>query len=181
MKVKVLFLFFLLAFPAIGFSQHKRHSSRKPRDYPVISMGPEITGNIFYDGSLEQEANIYFNYSYGGFIVLRPLRGVGLESALDYGRWINGYPFYEIPVLLQFYGSSNTAVKLGPLFNFPIIDDPSKDDNEFLLGLRLGAGSQLAGFYIDFTQNRLLGNNREFNPSFMIGLGFKFRLVLLNF
>lgn len=180
MRSKVLLLIFLFTIPLLGFSQYKKSKSHS--DFQTISIGPEAGGIIAYGGNFNKDAKIYFNYSFGSFFILRPFQRFGLESELNYGKWVKSYSYYEIPILFQIYNQSDIAFKFGPLLNFPNVDENSVYSNDLQLGLRIGAGNQFSGFYVDFSRNRLLeeiaGAN---NSSFMIGFGLKLRVSLINF
>lgn len=183
MRSMILLLIFLFGISHLGFSQLNRCSSSGDCDNPIITIGPEGGGAILYEGNLNEEAKIHYNYNFGSFLILRPFQRFGLETGLIYGKWIKSYSYYEVPIILQIYNSSNFAFKIGPLLNFPILDDNSSNKkNNMQLGLRLGAGSQLMGFYVDYSKNRFSEETPGINNlSFMIGLGFKLRVGLINF
>jgi hypothetical protein len=181
MRSKVLILIFLITIPILSFSQYKNRKSKSHRDFPTISIGPEAGGIIAYGGNLNKDAKIYFNYSFGSFLILRPFQRFGLESELNYGKWVKSYSYYEIPILFQVYNQSDIAFKFGPLLNFPNVDENSVYSKDLQLGLRIGAGNQFTGFYVDFSKNRLLEKTASTSSSFMIGFGLKLRVGLINF
>ena len=175
-----LIIFHLLIFiPNLVFSQNRKRSKSKI-DFPVISIGPQIGGNIFYGGDFNMDAKIHFNYSFGSFIILRPFQSFGMETELNYGKWIGSYSFYEIPALLHIYNRSNLAFKFGPVFNFPNLDKNSNYKDDPQIGVRIGAGTQFTGFYFEFSKNPFLENTIN-DSSFLIGFGLKLRLSLINF
>ena len=183
MGLRIFMFILLFSISLLGFSQHKNKKSKyHGNDFQLVSIGPEIGGNIFYGGNLNEDAEIHLNYSYGSFLVLRPFQRFGLESELNYGKWIKSYSYYEIPILFQIYNRSDMVFKFGPLLNFPKVDENSVYSNDLQLGLRIGAGNQFTGFYMDFSKNRLLEKTSStVNSSFMIGFGLKLRVSLINF
>jgi len=162
--------------PLLLFSQHKKYSKHKI-DHPVFSFGPGVSGNIFVGGNIEEKPKIYFKYTIGGFMVLRPLERFGLEAEFNYGKWIKSYSFYEVPVVIQVYYNQDSAIKFGPIFTFPHLN-ANNTNKDMLIGLRLGFGNQLAGAHLDFSKNVMDFEIRD-GFAFLIGIGLNLRLSVM--
>lgn len=161
----IILLLLLLSF-SYSLAQNKNYN-RRSDDYPTIVIGPEISGSIALSMNSSDELLTKFHYSIGGFINVRPVQAIGLESGLKYNNIINTQKFYEIPLSFYFFSKSGGAFIIGPDFLYQVLDGKT-DFQKPKVGLTLGAGNQIAAIKFNLYPANLF--SEEIKSYFGIGL-----------
>jgi hypothetical protein len=176
--MRFLILTALLLYLSVNGSAKFKNKEFERREFSTIMAGPEAGGSILFMTMEGQGLTTYFHYRYGGFIVVRPVKKVGLESGFRYNSLIGTEQFYEIPLFLQLYGRENSALIIGPNLIYP----DQKKDTDFsspLTGFTLGAGNPYGTIFLSLFPVR--GTYFEEKTNFIVSIGISLRVGFIRF
>ena len=164
-----------ISFLASGQNRKERNTDR---DFPTFLLGPDAGGSIILTHSEASGLKSHFHYRFGAFMHIRPVQSLGLATGFKYNRIVNFADYYELPLMVHFYGKGNGAFFLGP----NLIYEANGTDTDFStpeLGFTLGAGSQRGGIYLSYhpAYDALI----EQNTNFFLSLGIYVQLGLIRF
>lgn len=173
LKITLLLLFIFNV--SFCFSENKINY-KKSRDYPILMLGPEIAGSIALSMNSEDELLAKLHYSAGGFIKVRPVRFMGLESGFKFHNIVNTQKFYEIPISFYFFGRNNQAFIIGPNLLYKI-ENGNSNFQKPKVGFTIGGGNQYVAIKFNFYPS-YINSFMEDDIQFYLGIGLNFQLSI---
>ena len=175
--IRTILLITLMSVTLLASGQNKKERNTD-RDFPTFLLGPDAGGSIILTHSEEAGLKSHFQYRFGAFMHIRPVHSLGLATGFKYNRIVNLADYYELPLMVHFYGKGNGAFFLGP----NLIYEANGSQTDFStpeLGFTLGAGSQRGGIYLSYhpAYDALI----EQNTNFFLSLGIYVQLGLIRF
>ena len=175
--IRTILLITLISASLLVTGQNRKERNTE-RDFPTFLLGPDAGGSIILTHSESAGLKSHFHYRFGAFMHIRPVHSLGLATGFKYNRIVNLAEYYELPLMVHFYGKGNGAFFVGPNLIYEA-NGSQTDFNTPELGFTLGAGSQRGGIYLSYhpAYDALI----EQNTNFFLSLGIYVQLGLVRF